>query len=78
MLIRLDAMREPGGDELQHQSVPKRRRQAQGQAGDVETPLSGRSARRQAREKQGLERLDQVRFAVLETTGEISIIPESR
>lgn len=29
-----------------------------------------------AREKQGLERLDQVRFAVLETTGEISIIPE--
>lgn len=31
-----------------------------------------------AREKQGLERLDQVRFAVLEATGEISIIPESR
>lgn len=31
-----------------------------------------------AREKQGLERLDQVRFAVLETTGEISIIPEGR
>lgn len=31
-----------------------------------------------AREKQGLERLEHVRFAVLETTGEISIIPESR
>lgn len=31
-----------------------------------------------AREKQGLERLDQVRFAVLEATGEISIIPEGR
>lgn len=31
-----------------------------------------------AREKQGLERLDQVRFAVLETTGEISIIPDGR
>lgn len=29
-----------------------------------------------AREKQGLERMDQIRFAVLETTGEISIIPE--
>lgn len=26
--------------------------------------------------KQGLERLDQVRFAVLQTTGDISIIPE--
>lgn len=31
-----------------------------------------------AREKQGLERLDQIRFAVLEATGEISIIPEGR
>lgn len=31
-----------------------------------------------AREKQGLERLDQVRFAVLEASGEISIIPEDR
>ena len=31
-----------------------------------------------AREKQGLERLDQVRFAVLGATGEISIIPEGR
>lgn len=31
-----------------------------------------------AREKQGLERMDQIRFAVLETTGEISIIPETK
>jgi uncharacterized membrane protein YcaP (DUF421 family) len=29
-----------------------------------------------ARSRQGLERLDQIRFAVLETTGEISIIPQ--
>lgn len=31
-----------------------------------------------AREKQGLERLDQVRFAVLEASGEISIIPKAQ
>ena len=30
-----------------------------------------------AREKQGLERMDQVKFAVLERTGSISIIPRS-
>ena len=29
-----------------------------------------------ARESQGLERLDQIRFAVLEKTGHISIVPE--
>ncbi|HEY7553198.1 MAG TPA: YetF domain-containing protein [Candidatus Binatia bacterium] len=29
-----------------------------------------------ARERQGLERLDQIRYAVLERTGEISIIPK--
>lgn len=29
-----------------------------------------------ARQKQGLVSMDQIRFAVLETTGEISIIPE--
>ena len=29
-----------------------------------------------AREKQGLERLDQVRFAVLEVSGDITIIPK--
>ena len=31
-----------------------------------------------ARERQGLERLDQIRYAVLERTGEISIIPKQR
>jgi uncharacterized membrane protein YcaP (DUF421 family) len=31
-----------------------------------------------ARELQGLERLDQIRYAVLERTGEISIIPKRR
>jgi len=29
-----------------------------------------------ARERQGLERLDQIKFAVLERTGEISIVPK--
>lgn len=32
---------------------------------------------RAARETQGLERLDQVRYAVLESTGHISIIPQT-
>ncbi len=31
-----------------------------------------------ARERQGLERLDQIKYAVLERTGEISIIPKTR
>ena len=31
-----------------------------------------------ARERQGLERLEQIKFAVLERTGEISIIPKAR
>jgi uncharacterized membrane protein YcaP (DUF421 family) len=31
----------------------------------------------QARQKQGLERLDQIRYAVLERSGSISIIPKS-
>jgi uncharacterized membrane protein YcaP (DUF421 family) len=31
-----------------------------------------------ARERQGLERMDQVKFAVLESSGEISIIPMER
>jgi uncharacterized membrane protein YcaP (DUF421 family) len=30
-----------------------------------------------ARERQGLERVDQIKFAVLERTGEISIIPKN-
>lgn len=30
-----------------------------------------------AREKQGLERMDQIKYAVLERTGEISIIPKA-
>lgn len=39
--------------------------------------LSAEDILEAAREKQGLERMDQIRFAVLETTGEISIIPET-
>jgi len=31
-----------------------------------------------ARERQGLERVDQIKYAVLERTGEISIIPNTR
>jgi uncharacterized membrane protein YcaP (DUF421 family) len=31
-----------------------------------------------ARERQGLERLEQIKYAVLERTGEISIIPKAR
>jgi uncharacterized membrane protein YcaP (DUF421 family) len=31
-----------------------------------------------AREKHGLERLDQVKYAILETTGGISIVPKER
>src|SRR5688572_12015349 len=31
-----------------------------------------------ARERQGLERMDQIKYAVLERTGEISIIPNTR
>ncbi len=30
-----------------------------------------------AREHQGLDRMDQIKFAVLERTGEISIIPKN-
>jgi uncharacterized membrane protein YcaP (DUF421 family) len=30
-----------------------------------------------ARERQGLERLEQIKYAVLERTGEISIIPKA-
>jgi uncharacterized membrane protein YcaP (DUF421 family) len=29
-----------------------------------------------ARERQGLERMDQIKFAVLERTGQISIVPK--
>jgi uncharacterized membrane protein YcaP (DUF421 family) len=31
-----------------------------------------------ARERQGLERMDQIKYAVLERTGEISIVPNTR
>jgi len=30
-----------------------------------------------ARERQGLERMDQIKYAVLERTGEISVIPKA-
>ncbi|MBL0968409.1 MAG: DUF421 domain-containing protein [Brevundimonas sp.] len=40
------------------------------------TRLSVEDIMEAARSRQGIDRLDRIRFAVLETTGEISIIPE--